>query len=253
MHGVHKRFNRAHVLQGVSLEVKPKEALVLIGPSGSGKTTLLRCINFLTEYDEGQLYFGDKLLWYRDEQCTRRRPAGEIADDQARIGMVFQNFNLFPHLSALENVSLAPKHVRKMSRADATERAAALLSKVGLGDKLGAYPASLSGGQQQRVAIARALAMDPELMLFDEVTSALDPELVGEVLGVMRQLVADGMTMVVVTHEMHFALEVANRVVFMDQGAIVEEGVPEQVLLHPGTDRLRDFLRRFTEIGTLRS
>ena len=248
---LHKHFGGLHVLRGIDLEVKPGEVLVLIGPSGSGKTTLLRCLNFLAEYEQGQIYFNGKLLWYRDESCRRRRGAAEIAVDQARIGMVFQSFNLFPHLSVLANVTLAPMHVRRMPRKQAQALAETLLAKVGLAEKAHEHPAALSGGQQQRVAIARALAMEPNLMLFDEVTSALDPELVGEVLAVMRQLARDGMTMVVVTHEMHFALDAADRVIFMDQGLVVEGGAPREVLLRPQTDRLKDFLRRFAEIGSL--
>jgi len=248
---LHKRFGELEVLRGLDLDVAQGEVVVLIGPSGSGKTTLLRCLNFLAEYERGQVYVDGKLVWYADAVCTRRRPLREIVADRSTIGMVFQSFNLFPHRTVLDNITMAPMHVKQMPRAEAQAVAFALLEKVGLSEKARALPATLSGGQQQRVAIARALAMRPKVMLFDEVTSALDPELVGEVLGVMRQLAEEGMTMVVVSHEMPFALEVADRVVFMDGGIIVEAGPPQDVLLRPKTQRLREFLHRFSQMVLL--
>ena len=249
--GLHKRFGQLEVLRGVNLEVGQGEVVVLIGASGSGKTTLLRCLNFLTPYDRGQIYIDGQLAWYRDEACRQRRPLHEIAAARAAMGMVFQSFNLFPHRTVLDNLTMAPVYVKGIPRAQAQTEALALLTRVGLAEKAPALPATLSGGQQQRVAIARALAMKPRVMLFDEVTSALDPELVGDVLAVMRQLAEEGMTMVVVTHEMHFALDAADRVVFMDAGVVVEEGPPQQLLLRPRSDRLRDFLRRFAEVVLL--
>ena len=243
-HDVHKRYGHTEVLRGISLVVQPKETVVLIGPSGSGKTTFLRCINHLEKINAGYIRVGGQLIGYREQggslvEDTERN----IAAQRARIGMVFQRFNLFPHFTALENVIEAPVHVKKVPKAQATARARELLAKVGLADKADHYPSQLSGGQQQRVAIARALAMDPMLMLFDEATSALDPELVGEVLKVMEQLSIDGMTMIVVTHEMGFARHAADRVVFMDQGRIVEEGTPEQVFDNPQQERTQSFLR----------
>jgi polar amino acid transport system ATP-binding protein len=248
-----KSYGGLPVLRGVNLAVRRGETVVIVGPSGAGKTTLLRCLNFLTEYDAGQIYVDGKLMWFMDEACSARRPIGEIAAGRAEIGMVFQSFNLFPHRTVLDNITMAPLTVRRgsISRADAEREARSLLDRVGLGDKASAHPVTLSGGQQQRVAIARALAMNPKIMLFDEVTSALDPELVDEVLAVMRRLAKDGMTMVVVTHEIPFALDVADRVIFMDQGVIVEEGCPERVLLHPETARLKTFLRRFIEVSRI--
>jgi len=248
-----KAFGPVPVLRDVSLEVERGEVVVVLGSSGSGKTTLLRCLNFLTEYEAGQVRIEGKLMWYQDDACTSKRPMREIAEDRASVGMVFQSFNLFPHLSVIDNVCLAPRTVksRRAPREQARAEARALLSQVGLAEKADAYPGTLSGGQQQRVAIARALAMRPKVMLFDEVTSALDPELVGEVLAVMRKLADDGMTMVVVTHEIHFALEVANRVVFMDEGVIVEQGAPRELLLRPQSPRLQAFLKRFTEVSYL--
>jgi polar amino acid transport system ATP-binding protein len=244
---VHKRFGSLEVLKGVSLEVLPGEVVCVIGPSGSGKTTLLRCINFLESYDAGRIFVDDELVGYR-ERDGRLVPAREkdVARVRAETAMVFQQFNLFPHMTALNNVAFGPSRVRGLSKEDAQRKARELLARVGLAEKADAYPAQLSGGQQQRVAIARALAMEPKVMLFDEVTSALDPELVGEVLAVMEDLAAShGVTMVVVTHEMHFAREAADRVVFMDGGVIVEEGQPDVVLGSPRSDRLRAFLRRF--------
>jgi polar amino acid transport system ATP-binding protein len=243
--GVCKRFGRLEVLKGIDLEVQPGEVMCVIGPSGSGKSTFLRCINHLEKVDAGRLYVdgelvgyqqrGDKLYELRENEVTRKR---------REIGMVFQRFNLFPHMTALENVTEAPIQVLGRPKAVARDNAVQLLDRVGLADKAASYPRQLSGGQQQRVAIARALAMQPKLMLFDEPTSALDPELVGDVLGVMRQLAADGMTMVVVTHEMEFAREVADTVVFMDGGVVVESGKPEQVIRDPQHERTKAFLSR---------
>jgi polar amino acid transport system ATP-binding protein len=243
--GIHKRFGRLEVLKGIDFEVHEREVACLIGPSGSGKSTLLRCINHLEKINAGRLYVDGHLVGYRQRggklyELHER----EIAMQRKDIGMVFQRFNLFPHMTALENVMEAPVQVRRESRSTARERARDLLDRVGLADKEKSYPAQLSGGQQQRVAIARALAMQPKLMLFDEPTSALDPELVGDVLDVMRQLARDGMTMVVVTHEMQFAREVADKVVFMDDGVVVEEGSPDQVIVEPRHERTRSFLAR---------
>ncbi|MBC7307211.1 MAG: amino acid ABC transporter ATP-binding protein, partial [Dietzia sp.] len=232
-------------LKGISLEVAAGEVLCLVGPSGSGKSTFLRCINHLEKVDAGRLYVDGDLVGYREkgDKLYEISPA-EAARQRRHIGMVFQHFNLFLHRTALENVIEAPMLVKGQSRAEATERARELLDMVGLGAKADAYPAQLSGGQQQRVAIARALAMDPKLMLFDEPTSALDPELVGEVLGVMRELADAGMTMVVVTHEMGFAREVADTVAFMDNGVVVEAGKPADVLARPTHQRTKDFLSK---------
>ena len=242
---VHKRFGRLEVLRGVSMEVARGEVVVLIGASGSGKTTFLRCINHLERVNSGRIYVDGELVGYRNKNGRlvedRER---EVARKRAAIGMVFQRFNLFPHLSALGNVIEAPIRVKKMRRRDAEETGRELLAKVGLGDKFSAYPAHLSGGQQQRVAIARALAMQPKLMLFDEPTSALDPELVGEVLDVMKSLAQEGMTMIVVSHEMGFAREVADRIVFMDEGMIVEEGPPQELFLRPQQPRTQAFLSK---------
>ncbi|CAN5823038.1 amino acid ABC transporter ATP-binding protein [soil metagenome] len=244
---VKKRFGDLEVLKGVDLTIDQGEVVCVIGPSGSGKTTLLRCINFLERYQEGRILIDGSLIGYR-EHGDKLRPAREkeTARQRADTGMVFQQFNLFPHMTALRNVSFGPIKVRKLDRKTAESRAIELLERVGLADKANAYPAHLSGGQQQRVAIARALAMEPKVMLFDEVTSALDPELVGEVLAVMKQLAeSHGVTMIVVTHEMAFAREVADRIVFMDQGVIIEEGPPGKLLDAPQTDRLKLFLGRF--------
>jgi polar amino acid transport system ATP-binding protein len=251
--GLRKSYADVPVLQGVDLAVGRGETVVIIGPSGAGKTTLLRCLNFLSEYESGQIHVDGKLMWFKDAACSARRPIREIAADRAEIGMVFQSFNLFPHRTVLDNITMAPLAVRRgsLSRAEAEREARRLLERVGLGDKASAHPVTLSGGQQQRVAIARALAMNPKVMLFDEVTSALDPELVDEVLAVMRKLADDGMTMVVVTHEIPFAFDVADRVIFMDQGVVAEEGPPERVLLHPKTARLKAFLRRFIEMNRI--
>jgi polar amino acid transport system ATP-binding protein len=242
---VFKSFGPVEVLKGINLSVKRGEVICLIGPSGSGKSTLLRCINHLETIDAGCVRVDGSLVGYREQEGRLRElPDADVAKKRADIGMVFQRFNLFPHMTATANVMAAPIHVRGESRADAKEQAKKLLVRVGLGDKLDAYPAHLSGGQQQRVAIARALAMRPKLMLFDEATSALDPELVGEVLAVMRDLAGEGMTMIVVTHEMGFAREAADRVLFMDLGEILEEGAPAQIFTRPEHRRTREFLKQ---------
>jgi polar amino acid transport system ATP-binding protein len=242
---VHKRFGRLEVLKGIDLEVGRGEVMCLLGPSGSGKSTFLRCINHLEKINAGRLSVDGELVGYR-EAGTKLHELNEreVARKRAQIGMVFQHFNLFPHMTALENVSLAPVRVQGLPRDEARKRARSLLERVGLADKIDTYPVALSGGQQQRVAIARALAMQPKLMLFDEPTSALDPELVGDVLDAMRQLAGDGMTMIVVTHEMGFAREVADTVVFMDAGVVVESGRPEDVLGAPRHERTRAFLSK---------
>jgi polar amino acid transport system ATP-binding protein len=241
LEGVRKRFGELEVLRGIDLEVARGEVVCVLGPSGSGKSTLLRCINLLEPPEEGEIF-----LEGRDICKGPASPSGEagwrIDFVRQRVGIVFQQFNLFPHRTALENVTMAPERVLKRPRAEARAKGTELLERVGLGDKLDEYPERLSGGQQQRVAIARALAMDPHVMLFDEVTSALDPELVKEVLDVIRKLAAEGMTMVVVTHEMGFARDVGDRVVFMDDGAIVEQGTPSQVLDNPREERTKRFL-----------
>jgi polar amino acid transport system ATP-binding protein len=242
---VRKRFGRQEVLKGITLEVAPREVMCLLGPSGSGKSTFLRCINHLEEINSGRLSVDGELVGYRQvgERLYELREA-EVARKRAEIGMVFQHFNLFPNMTALDNVTCAPIRVKKVPADQARDKARELLGRVGLADKLGAYPAQLSGGQQQRVAIARALAMDPKLMLFDEPTSALDPELVDEVLQAIQQLARDGMTMIVVTHEMGFAREVADTVVFMDGGVVVESGTPAEVLTNPRQERTRAFLSK---------
>jgi polar amino acid transport system ATP-binding protein len=243
--GVHKRFGRLEVLKGIDLEVRAGEVMCLLGPSGSGKSTFLRCINHLEKINSGRLSVDGELVGYREAgDKLHELHERDVARERAKIGMVFQHFNLFPHMTALENVTLAPIRVLKVSRADARDRGREMLGRVGLSDKLDVYPMQLSGGQQQRVAIARALAMQPKLMLFDEPTSALDPELVGDVLDAMRQLARDGMTMIVVTHEVGFAREVADSVVFMDAGVVVEAGPPAQVLGAPTHERTREFLRK---------
>jgi polar amino acid transport system ATP-binding protein len=243
--GVHRHYGTHHALRGVNLEVASGEVVCLIGPSGSGKSTLLRCINHLETVDGGAILVDGELVGYRRKGDTlyELSPA-EAARRRAAIGMVFQQFHLFSHMTVLENIIEAPVGVLRQSVGKATARARALLERVGLSDKSDAYPSALSGGQQQRVAIARALAMDPKLMLFDEPTSALDPELVGEVLAVMRDLAAEGMTMLVVTHEMGFARDVASRVLFMDQGEIIESGTPEQLFTSARHERTRSFLAR---------
>jgi polar amino acid transport system ATP-binding protein len=240
-----KSFGALHVLKGITLEIGRGEVLVMVGPSGSGKSTFLRCINHLEQVNAGRLYVDGELIGYRDKGTKLHEMSPRDAAKQRRdIGMVFQHFNLFPHRTALENIIEAPIHVKGAKKKDAVERGKDLLKQVGLSEKADAYPAQLSGGQQQRVAIARALAMSPKLMLFDEPTSALDPELVGEVLGVMKKLAAEGMTMVVVTHEMGFAREVANQLVFMDEGVVVESGPPREVLANPKHERAQAFLSK---------
>ncbi|MGW0831748.1 amino acid ABC transporter ATP-binding protein [Streptomyces prunicolor] len=242
---VHKSFGLSHVLKGIDLEVNPREVFCLVGPSGSGKSTFLRCINHLEKINAGRLYVDGRLVGYRQQgDKLYELKEKEVSAQRRDIGMVFQRFNLFPHMTALENVMEAPVQVKRETRAVARERAQQLLDRVGLGDRTGHYPAQLSGGQQQRVAIARALAMQPKLMLFDEPTSALDPELVGEVLDVMRDLAADGMTMIVVTHEMNFAREVGDSLVFMDDGVVVESGHPREVLMNPQHERTKSFLSK---------
>jgi polar amino acid transport system ATP-binding protein len=240
---VRKTFGSNEVLKGINLTVEQGQVLVLLGPSGSGKSTFLRCINHLETINGGRIYVDGDLMGYRQagDVLHEMKPSA-IAAQRRHIGMVFQRFNLFPHLTALENVIEAPIGVNRESAAAAKARGIKLLERVGLGDKFNHYPSQLSGGQQQRVAIARALAMEPKLMLFDEPTSALDPELVGDVLNVMRDLAKEGMTMIVVTHEMGFAKEVADTVVFMDQGVVVEAGSPEEVLDNPKHERTRAFL-----------
>ncbi|MFK4109127.1 amino acid ABC transporter ATP-binding protein [Streptomyces sp. NPDC002176] len=243
--GVHKSFGAVQVLKGIDLEVKPGEVFCLIGPSGSGKSTFLRCINHLEKVNSGRLWVDGELVGYRQkgDKLYELRDS-EVALKRRNIGMVFQRFNLFPHMTAAENVAEAPVQVKGVSRKAAREQAMQLLERVGLGDKAGNYPSQLSGGQQQRVAIARALAMEPKLMLFDEPTSALDPELVGDVLDVMRDLAESGMTMVVVTHEMGFAREVGDSLVFMDGGVVVESGHPRDVLTNPQHERTQSFLSK---------
>jgi polar amino acid transport system ATP-binding protein len=242
---VHKSFGRLEVLKGISLEVRPGEVMCLLGPSGSGKSTFLRCINHLEKIDGGRLSVDDELVGYRQEGGKLYElPERDIVRKRAEIGMVFQRFNLFPHMSALENIIEAPVLVKGVPKKQAVDRAHELLERVGLGDRGASYPSQLSGGQQQRVAIARALAMEPKLMLFDEPTSALDPELVGDVLDVMRELAAAGMTMVVVTHEIGFAREVGDTVVFMDAGVAVESGPPVEVFANPRHERTRAFLSK---------
>ncbi|KAB2379803.1 amino acid ABC transporter ATP-binding protein [Spirillospora sp. NPDC000708] len=243
--GVCKSFGRLDVLKGIDLEVMPGEVMCVIGPSGSGKSTFLRCINHLEKINAGRLWVNGHLVGYRERGGKLHElRESEVAAQRRDIGMVFQRFNLFPHMTALENVMEAPVQVRRIPRAKAREAAVALLERVGLADKARSYPSQLSGGQQQRVAIARALAMEPALMLFDEPTSALDPELVGEVLEVMKQLAVDGMTMIVVTHEMGFAREVGDSLVFMDGGVVVEKGTPREVLANPRHQRTQDFLSK---------
>ncbi|SPZ61556.1 Arginine transport ATP-binding protein ArtM [Serratia quinivorans] len=235
VHNLQKQFGESHVLRGISCEIAANEVVCVIGPSGSGKSTFLRCINALETLSGGEILVNGFAIHSQKTDLNKMRES---------VGMVFQRFNLFPHMTVLENIIMAPMGVKKLSRADAILRAEALLRKVGLLDKIDAYPSSLSGGQQQRVAIARALAMEPKIMLFDEPTSALDPELVGEVLAVMKSLAHEGMTMVVVTHEMGFAREVADRVLFIDQGIIQEEGIPQQIFSNPTNPRTQAFLSK---------
>lgn len=240
---VRKNFGQLHVLKGIDLTIEPGTVTCLIGPSGSGKSTFLRCVNHLEKVNAGRLYVDGELIGFREKNgALYEISPKEAARQRADIGMVFQQFNLFPHRTALENIIEAPIHVNGVKEADARKQAQELLEQVGLGAKADAYPAQLSGGQQQRVAIARAVAMKPKLMLFDEPTSALDPELVGEVLRVMKQLAEEGMTMLVVTHEMGFAREAADQVVFMDGGVVVEQGSPEQLIGNPQQPRTQEFL-----------
>jgi polar amino acid transport system ATP-binding protein len=243
--GVHKSFGHVDVLKGIDLQVGRNEVMCIIGPSGSGKSTFLRCINHLEKINSGRLEVDGKLVGYREHGGKLHELRDrEVSAQRRDIGMVFQRFNLFPHMTALENVCEAPVGVKKVGKGEARDRGRELLERVGLADRIHNYPNQLSGGQQQRVAIARALAMEPKLMLFDEPTSALDPELVGEVLDVMRGLAADGMTMVVVTHEMGFAREVGDTLVFMDDGVVVEAGDPKQVLSDPQHTRTQAFLSK---------
>ena len=232
---LHKKFDELEVLKGIDEHIRPGEVVVVIGPSGSGKSTFLRCLNQLETATEGEIYVDDELI--TDPKC-------DVNKVSQKMGMVFQQFNLFPHLTILENITLAPVMLKKMTKDQAKEKAMELLKRVGLEEKAEAYPVQLSGGQKQRVAIARALAMNPEIMLFDEPTSALDPEMVGEVLDVMKDLAESGMTMVIVTHEMGFAREVASRVIFMDQGIIMENGTPEEVFTNPKNERTKLFLSK---------
>ncbi|WP_028593699.1 amino acid ABC transporter ATP-binding protein [Paenibacillus assamensis] len=232
---LHKRFGKLHILQGVNAEIKQGEVVVVIGPSGSGKSTLLRCMNLIEEPSDGKIYF--------EGQCINEK-AHDVNNTREKMGMVFQSFNLFPHMTVLDNITLAPIKVKGQSKSEAEQIAMDLLHKVGLSDKAHVHPSKLSGGQKQRIAIARALAMKPHVMLFDEPTSALDPEMVGEVLEVMKSLAQEGMTMVIVTHEMGFAKEVGDRILFMDGGNIVEEGTPEEVFQAPKHPRTQEFLRK---------
>jgi len=246
LRGVSKSFGATAVLRNIDMTVAKSEVVCLIGPSGSGKSTLLRCVNFLESYDSGEIRIAGRLIGYEEGQAGTRRPMRPRALREMRceIGMVFQHFNLWPHMSALQNVTEPLRRVRRLPAAEARERAMQVLTRVGLAEKALSYPGHLSGGQQQRVAIARALAMHPKLMLFDEPTSALDPELVGDVLDVMRGLAADGMTMIVVTHEIGFAREVADKLVFMDDGVIAEAGDPRAMLANPREERTRSFLSK---------
>ena len=241
---IHVSFKNLEVLKGVSLSVKPQEVVCIIGPSGAGKSTLLRALNHLEHIKNGKIYIEEQLLTHHENGVRKLKiNSKKRREILLEVGMVFQHFNLFPHKTALENIMIAPVTVLKKSKQEAREKGIELLNRVGLGDKINEYPSKLSGGQQQRVAIARALAMEPKTILFDEPTSALDPELVGEVLAVMKQLANDGMTMVVVTHEMGFAREVADRVVFMEDGKICEEGTPEEIFQNPKSERLQQFLK----------
>ncbi|HSP46469.1 MAG TPA: amino acid ABC transporter ATP-binding protein [Clostridiaceae bacterium] len=245
LENVYKNFGDLKVLKDINLEVKAGEVVCVIGPSGSGKSTMLRCLNQLERITSGKIFIEDQLVDHRenDKDVIKISPE-KVQSLCTELGMVFQRFNLFPHLTVLENVTIAPQLVRKQKAAEIKEQALELLNMVGLADKKDEYPSRLSGGQQQRVAIARALAMKPKIMLFDEPTSALDPELVGEVLEVMKKLAEDGMTMIVVTHEMGFAKEVGTRVIFMDEGRIIEEGDPDEVFANPKEPRTKDFLRK---------
>jgi polar amino acid transport system ATP-binding protein len=242
LEGIRKAFGKLEVLRGIDLVVRRHEVVCLIGASGSGKSTLLRCVNLIEPIDAGRVFIDDVEI---------TAPKVDVDKVRRRIGIVYQAFNLFPHMSVLDNVSLAPRKVLKVPRATAEADARALLARFGLGEKADEYPDRLSGGQQQRVAIVRALAMEPDLLLLDEVTSALDPELVAEVLGVIRELALGGMTMVIATHEMGFARDIANRVCFLDEGRILEEGPPDRIFLHPTHERTRRFLQRVIEAGRL--
>ncbi|WP_058994126.1 amino acid ABC transporter ATP-binding protein [Sarcina ventriculi] len=235
VNNLYKCFGETQVLKGIDEHIKKGEVLVLIGPSGSGKSTFLRCLNLLEKPTSGEITFEGKSI--TNKEC-------DINKIREKMGMVFQQFNLFPHKTVLENITMAPIKVKKISKEKAIEKAMELLAKVGLSDKANSYPSSLSGGQKQRIAIARALAMEPDVMLFDEPTSALDPEMVGEVLNVMKQLAKDGMTMVVVTHEMGFAKEVGSRIIFMDNGKIIEKGAPNEIFFNPKNSRIREFLSK---------
>ncbi len=232
---IKKSFGKLKVLKGVDLEVKSGEVVVIIGPSGSGKSTLLRCINFLERFQKGKIFLNNKYIQFKNKEINKLRQ---------QIGMVFQHFNLFPHMTVMENLIEGPVQVKGVNKVEAIKSAEVILNKVGMLDKSSEYPAMLSGGQKQRVAIARALEMNPELLLFDEPTSALDPELVGDVLEVMKELAREGMTMVVVTHEMSFAKEVADRVIFMDKGIVLEEGTPKEIFENPKEERTKEFLSR---------
>ena len=249
--GLVKRYGEQTVIEGVSFDVRAGEVLTVIGPSGSGKSTMLRCLNFLEEFQGGSIAFDGVAVGYVEKAGRRiRQGEAEVARHRAEVGMVFQSFNLFAHKTALENITLGPILVKGMKRPEALEMGRELLRKIGLADKADAYPANLSGGQQQRIGIARALAMHPKVLLFDEVTSSLDPERVGEVLVVMRELAEEGMTMVIVTHEMQFAREVSDTVLFFDQGRIVEQGRPEAIFGSPSSERLKSFLQRFHNAKT---
>ncbi|GID31804.1 amino acid ABC transporter ATP-binding protein [Paractinoplanes brasiliensis] len=242
---VHKSFGSLEVLKGIDLVVKPGEVCCVLGPSGSGKSTFLRCVNHLEKINAGRILVDGELVGYRERGGKLHELAEkDVAKQRRSIGMVFQRFNLFPHMTVLDNVMEAPCRVKRENKAEVRDRATGLLERVGLGSKMGNYPGQLSGGQQQRVAIARALAMRPKLMLFDEPTSALDPELVGEVLDTMKDLAADGMTMVVVTHEIGFAREVGDNLIFMDGGVVVEQGPPREVIANPQHERTRAFLSK---------
>ena len=232
---LNKKFGKLHVLKGVDIEIKKGEVVVVIGPSGSGKSTFLRCLNLLEEPSEGEIIFEGISITKKDTDINKLRE---------KMGMVFQQFNLFPNMTVLDNITLAPRKLKNLSKEEAEKIAFTLLKRIGLEDKAKSYPAQLSGGQKQRIAIARALAMSPDVMLFDEPTSALDPEMVGEVLDVMKELASEGMTMVVVTHEMGFAREVGDRVIFMDEGVVLEEGTPEEIFTNPKQARTQDFLRK---------
>lgn len=242
---VRKSFGDLEVLKGINLEVAPAEVVCIIGPSGSGKSTMLRCLNRLERITDGEIYIEDELMDKRVAGKTVEKiSADKLQNLCCDLGMVFQNFNLFPHLTVLDNITISPRNVRKQNAKEVEERALSLLDMVGLADKRDEFPIRLSGGQQQRVAIARALCMEPKIMLFDEPTSALDPELVGEVLATMKQLAQEGMTMLIVTHEIGFAREVADRVIFMDEGVICEQGAPQDVLLNPKEERTKSFLNK---------